>query len=71
MPPKCIGDDGGRASRISLTTTNASELARTMAEPGKKTKDYSKEAKEAISEAWDAVKVTTRLTPERIVITNR
>lgn len=70
MPPKCIGDDGGRASRISLTTTNASELARTMAEPGKKTKDYSKEAKEAISEAWDTAKVTMSLRQERNVVTN-
>jgi hypothetical protein len=32
-----------------------------MAEPGKKQKDYSEEAKSAISEAWDTGKVRATL----------
>jgi hypothetical protein len=41
-----------------------------MAEPGKKTKDYSEEAKQAISDAWDTAKVIISPKRRRSAVTN-
>lgn len=41
-----------------------------MAEPGKKTKDYSQETKTAISEAWDAGKVHATREIRASLVTN-